>query len=383
MATSQAGPTTVQQATAKLWTAQEPRQVVKWLRILRNALLQDDINNCDPSDIFLAIQSSSIRFENNNSQDTNTSETNHHPHASCEELWLVLLESTLTTSTLARVCVGPAWWNQNLQRGGFRSRTTTRSHRHPNLRQTTPTTLPDDSSSNLDAASLTESGHSVGSWAQPDSEAGEVPSSSLRPSSPICIPIPEILPAAMLRFAANAVGHADDLEKLFPLQITERMKLIEAQLSILQHLCCAVDHDRDLTEWNIPGAHGIVGIVLASSLRLVCTGRSTTLDHRNSLELLSFVVDDEKIAQGYNTATGGEKKVTISGSQHMLADQWKHILLVTHATTDLMASGWRLLPVGTEGYDVLLSLLVLASRGIKLDDTRSSREDRPNYQCST
>ena len=224
------------------------------------------------------------------------------------------------------------------------------------------------------------------------------------------VPVDEILPASMLRFAATAnkkashilaalskeLNHADSNDNLSALSLAPQMDLVEAQLIIVQHLCCVYhnhsavyQYDREflhLQQWNIPGAHESVGLILSHSLTLVCTGRSA---NDKGDYLLSFVVhadvhdgDDNESPTSDDSAANGDnnnKKTTILPPASK--DQWKHILLVTRATTDLLSSGWRPLPRGKEGADAVLALLVIASRGTKLDDLTSAQETTSMESC--
>ena len=231
------------------------------------------------------------------------------------------------------------------------------------------------------------------------------------------ITVDEILPASILRFAAKAshiitasmdnhnttsseaATNTSSTASHSIISLEQRMSLVEAQIIIVQHLCCAHHSINNSTssaqqqqQWNIPGAHETVGIILSQSLKLVCTGRSSLSFHDNR-DLLPCVVhvgeedsmdsidytNQEKIGVpggGSSCNVQGEKKKKRSKTATILPsaskDQWKHILLVTRATTDFLSSGWRPLPQGKEGADAVLALLVIASRGTKLNDLNAA-----------
>ena len=174
------------------------------------------------------------------------------------------------------------------------------------------------------------------------------------------------------------------------------MNLVEAQLLILQQLCCAsahhnvVDYDRDLAhEWNIPGANKAVDQVVSCSLNLVCTGRLHNLHGEQSGGQTKGLLDDPVIRSFIvqrqpTTDSSGESiaaattTTTTSALPPVLKDHWRHILLVTRAVTGLLSAGWHPLPQGIDRENVILALLVIASRGIKLDDLYASPRNSSN-----
>ena len=148
---------TVREATEELWKCQSLEQATKWLQVLYQALLRDELDTYDPSETFLAVQGAALRFggergesaagsvhpttttatttptptENNRTgvhlygqRDSDSS----HPVVSDSNQVLsssnnndnnkdsVWEEAIWCAAALARVCVGPAWHAQNRTR---------------------------------------------------------------------------------------------------------------------------------------------------------------------------------------------------------------------------------------------------------------------------
>lgn len=366
------------EAAARLWTVQEPQATTLCLKQLHEALLQQSGGNkdfnYDASDVFLAIQSASLRFDKKiSSSSLDRSSRRNSVSITDQERWSILKQALCCMEALSRM-VGPAWGHQALQRRRFlRSRSHRNHHRHPRHRQATPATLPDDSSSNVEDGGSSEEGSG------PDRMAFVTTTALVYPA------IPEILPPAILRFASNGVERANKLERKIAISTEERMKLVETQLCILQHLCCAqrssaVEYDQELTEWNIPGTLGCVQLVLAFSLRLVCTGRAAAAreDNTSGRDLLLFLVCDNDLVGGSSSNNNLQGSIITHTNRRILPrvakEQWDYILLVTRATSDLLSSGWRPLPRGIEGSTIVLSMLVIATRGVELQDLYCSSE---------
>ena len=348
-------------------------------------------------------------------RDHTSNSNRHHNHHQQQQSHTATSTSTSTTSSA----------HNNVQRTVYSQ---------SRQRETTPTTLPDDGSfSRIEGASSSSAQSSSSEPYSTHSMHASVTTSHhqqrhlhgqlrnnihLFPSMAAGgITVDEILPASILRFASKAshiitasmdndnnsssktaTSRSRNASRSSIISLEQRMSLVEAQIIIVQHLCCAhhsIHHVGNSNssaryqqpQWNIPGAHETVGIILSQSLKLVCTGRSSLSFHDNR-DLLSFVVvhvgeediddtNEEKIGAtgGDSDNVQGEKKkrsktTTILPSASK--DQWKHILLVTRATTDLLSSGWRPLPQGKEGADAVLALLVIASRGTKLNDLNAT-----------
>jgi hypothetical protein len=388
---------TVQDACDELWRCQDADQVLHRLKRVHRALLNDRVDTYDPSDTFLAIQGAALRFlpsQNNTeqkSQDHRSAQPSANPDSDkpnpdiendgektssemepetddeakekTKELhWTITEESLLTAAALACVCVGPAWRSQIHQRRRWLAQ------RRDN-----------DQTSDQSAQSNT--------WAPPDVlHVGTIRSYSPMTNSSISVsenlqnsgedvtypPVPEVLPAAMLRFAASALAFIPSHSALSILKQNEndvweerKAKIAIGQRYLVLAICCEapslkkshVNKTQDGVKlqkrWTIPGAHKLVGNMLVFWLELACP--------QNSEDEIQALVPS-KPDNNNNVATQFRK------------DRW-YTLAVSRATVDLVSTGWRPLPKSDVGPLIVKYLLGIAEKGISLRESKTLPEE--------
>jgi hypothetical protein len=266
----------VHQACHALWCCTDVPSVLPWLGALRVSLSRERLDSYDPSEVFLAIQGVVLRFRDVSLSSSHAAdisrpaESSSHPNVSLpsnppSDLSRMLLEKALSAAaTLAHVCVGPAWSHQ-LDR---------RRVRHG------PLGFGNNNNNNNNS----------------------------------CMPIiPEVLPAAMLRFAA-----------------TTESCLVTDQVTLVVALCCP-SATRG-AGWNIPGVDDVIESMVMSWMALITSEKND----------LSLVVneDDEgscltlHVARACTDLIVAEWRPTISmseelvGSLLVLLDRAAHALLV-------------------------------------------------------
>jgi hypothetical protein len=321
--------------------------------------------------------------------------------------WSIAEESLWAAAALASVCVGPSWRYQLYQRrlwlshrgrqarftgsngdlyakddqsmstfssfGGVGGKHENQDVSVGSIRSFSPMTM---SSSLL--AGGGGSGGGVGSG------GGAVIQDSLLPGGVdqrAYPPIPEVLPAAMLRFAASNIDlFPESLNSMTPQEqehwITQQKAIAIAQRYLVLALCCESPPEmgnnsptttssneprqQDVprsTEWTIPGAHELVGNMLIFWLRAADT---------------SF----------YNK--NREDNMDDSSSNPSLSVDWWYTLRVARASTDLISTGWRPLPKTDVGSDVVERLLGIAEKGLAIiDGTQSLLNDGSEEAMAT
>jgi hypothetical protein len=359
---------TVQDVCDAIWRCQVAEEVVPPLKLLNQALLLSS-DDYDPSEAFLAIQGAALRFrprrrlsppssatntkaspsDESSSTDQEENITNSDQQA-IDAYWDVAEEALWAAAALACVCVGPAWrikihhrrlW---LRANGKLSKfATTDDHT-----QSTQESQPHPPSEVLQVAPnrsfspMTQGSTSASVIGNGTADGGHCPA------------IPEVLPAAMLRFASSMLDLFSSSNYYTEEQPWKerRKRTAVAQRYLVLALCCESPNLQNpnpenpaaaametfrlkapkLTEWVIPGAHDLVGLMLSFWL------------------------------QAANTA---------------MTDWW-FTLGVARAATDLVSTGWRPLPDTSEGRTVVQCLLGIAQKGISLlnDPTILARREQ-------
>jgi hypothetical protein len=302
----------VAEACEELWSVQDASQAQPWLRMLHAALLRDRVDAYDPSEAFLCIQGAAL----------NLPETWEHA------LW--------AAGALARACVGPAWC---LQRLG-----------EPPTNSSTVTTL---------SESTVESGSSR--HQSPRSYSPILADLQQQQSYPY---IPEVLPGAILRFAANA-----------PM---ESRSLAEAQRELVLALCCcfdSFDQQHRPPEWTIPGAHDPVETMMRFWLESTAATVLTTSDN---------VSEETQDQQTYPIKFKADESVTeLVDRLGRRSMDWWYTLHAARACSDLVSVGWR---PHQDNAVIILHLLDIAQQGISLrhmSPTATNQEAREERLAAT
>lgn len=360
----------VSQACEEIWSCQNADQAVHWIQALHSAVLRErHLDAYDPSEAFFAVQGAALRFRaaaNDTGEHlSEENEENDQQHEHVVDAVQTVREKTVWASAaLARSCVGPAWWHQV-------------SRRHV-LHVNGATGQLDDSSSTLTPSSdgnHTPSGtpsraprevvvhhHGDGQYPQhawsPMTQATNL--RGTEPTSSRWYPIiPEVLPAAMLRFASTMLV----IDPPPPSTLTTPVPVLEintrstatAQIILVLALSCPPSTanarrfkrrhgENGITappEWTIPGVQDAVGSMVLSWLRLA------TMDSIPSRNM------------------GSMKEEYVS--------QFAFQVQVVRACTDLFRAIWR--PrVGT-CKDIIEFLLGIATRDIDERDTSLQKQE--------
>jgi hypothetical protein len=221
----------VDEACEALWLVENSKQALDWIKVIYASL--QERRPLDPTQVFLALQGASSRFH---------SET---------ELQRKIF---LTVAALARVAVGPAWWHQIKQRRERfmveNASSASANGIYNNSSNRTFDKTPDvtkDKPPNVVLLNVAERSCSP--------LAKEIPHQ--HPS------IPEILAAAMIRFAAS-------------MNDSMSQSIIQAQVALVTALCLSPDTTNEATdgwaeaaaasELNIPGIQRDLGSMVMSWL---------------------------------------------------------------------------------------------------------------------
>jgi hypothetical protein len=329
-------------ALDELWTLQDGNDVLQFMRHFRETLLRNEVDIEDASEAFLAIQGAALRFHPSQQkhQQGNTMRDDNHKldDATTRLCWYVTEEALWATAALSCVCVGPAWRSQIQHRRLMIAENKARrefEHSIPSARSPNTATNGSISAVRSNTYIVTEGND---------------------PSLPS---VPEVLPAAMLRFASSVIPRFPNMSTLSSLGPDEirlwqerKRNIAVGQRKLVLALCCqspeirkdfgdpmTSDEHRSSrmspkgpkgTEWTIPGANELVGDMLMFWLSLI--------------------------------------------DSSSLSNDWWYTLQVTKATTDLVSTGWRILPKQNTGHLLINHLLGIAEKGISLLDTRSAIE---------
>lgn len=388
---------TVQDGIDDLWNCQGVKEVYDRLKSLHQVLLTDRVG-FDPSEAFLAIQGASLRFlpslKNQQRQwqeefkkeqaitqpadnqkandgvkgDESKIDAEREEKEKIERLhWSVTEESLWAAAALACVCVGPAWRAQTQKRK--QSLAQKRGEDENSVKSSASFYPPDE----LQLGNTRS--FSPGFTAVSALSTGQTITRSKNIKYPS---IPEVLPAAMLRFAASVLTLIPDRDVFSSMKEKERdlwkerkKKIAIGQRYLVLALCCespiinsntAQEEEQSQhlgpksTEWTIPGANELVGDMLYFWLKVACP-----LDdgHRRPMKK---TVDDIKVDQ--------------EESEKEYIEDWWYTLGVTRATTDLVSTGWRPLSRSNLGFIMVKHLLEIAETGISLLDTHSCLRDQ-------
>jgi hypothetical protein len=343
----------VSEACEELWSVQDGNQAQPWLQMLHSALLRDRVDAYNPSDAFLCIQGAALNF----------------PQTWEYSLW--------AAAALVRVCVGPAWRVQRHEELMMASAGHPSQSQHPTQMQssTTLTTL-SDSTGDESSPRPQQSPRSYSPLS--------IDPQQLQPSYPY---IPEVLPAALLRFAASA-----------PM---ESRSLAEAQRELVLALCCISEHpssnfDRSRPEWNIPGAHKPVEIMMRFWLESISVSSSDSSVAENEEEKREIkpIKYSQQQQQQENESQKHQQIYPIKFPKDELMPDlvnrlsrrtldWWSTLLVARACSDLVSVGWR--PYEDHSA-IVMHLLNIAKQGIALrhiSPTATDQESREQRLAAT
>lgn len=303
-----------------VWSCQDGQSTLDCLQILSSALESERVEAYDPSEVFLAIQGAALRFRTSVEDDVSPED---------RELSEKIKEHTmLSASVLARVCVGPAWWKQLIDR---RSRLQAHRARYDEEAASFGDSNHSGTPRSSPAHTLTAPMHlvhadtaSARSWSpisQPSTNDGG--NNQLR-SYPV---VPELLQAAMIRFAASmSVAEGEqrsvvliESQMCLTLALALRPEATSSQEWVASSLAAAQD------TWLIPGVHEPIASMVRSWFRVAL--------HDNSYVSLE----------------------------------------VTRACNDLFAGGWR--PRKDVCTPIVQDLLELAARGVGALNLNSQEQD--------
>ena len=389
----------VQDACDELWNCEDAEDVHGRLQVLRRIIPSAPPDSYDPSEAFLAIQGAALRFlpaQINNATQGDNDQTNlnsncevplkvKNENSSFDEKteamnWSVTEESLNVAVDLTCLCIGPAWRHQIFRRQqllALRGDGVDYYHPHDDhsLTSTQSTWAPPSevlqvgtfrSCSPVTATIISEANNNHN---HNNVNITEETVDDYHNSTTSYPPIPEVLPAAMLRFAASVLSFFPDWSQINTMMSPRQKQLWDtrikniatAQRLLVVGLCCGsqrteeetgVQHYLSTTDtsvrWTIPGANELVGNMLVFWLRSaypldqVSTGQLSSLD-QNSISC--------------DPSDSERERFTID---------WLHILGVTRAATDLVSTGWRPLAKTDVGPIVIRYLLDIAQSGISL-----------------
>ncbi len=299
----------------ELWNCHDPVPLLHLLQRLHLALRQEKAIQYDPSEAFLAIQGAALRFL-----------PSTRAEASIDILhWTMTEEALLATATLCGVCVGPAWHLQRKYSRRF----------SPDVDQST-------------LQSMTEPPEDV----IPDDYRSYSPLTDHHSEEEgILYPrIPEVLPAAVLRFAESILRFFEDPNCADTMVWKQRkIQVAVAQRFLVLALCCEdfgkpeekhSNHDATARQWTIPGAHELVSEMV--------------------LFWLSLAIDDPTSNCEEPEATSTSSGTSLNNT---MDSEIGDTLAASRATVDLVSTGWR--PFGSRMETrVSESLLHIAKAGI-------------------
>jgi hypothetical protein len=380
----------VSQACEAIWGCQDAAQAIYWIQALHAGIIREqrlDSYEYDPSEAFMAVQGAALRFRTTLTTSTSTSittastststtasdETEHLQQQQQQEKedhrQQLATKALWAAAALAHNCVGPAWFYQvHRRRMLLRKRTDSQEnvddmsvasmliqsmsmstqtqthtfsasdanhhdlhhlhHRHHHSAPLTPTRAVNSHPANHNDNDNHDNHHHR-SWSNNMPMMPEVPL-SLMETNCWYPPIPEVLPAAMLRFAATMVATPvtnidtdtdTDTNSIDP----ESWTTARAQIILVLALTCVPEPEegeneennsagwRSTPEWTIPGVQNAVETMVLSWLRLATTTW---------------------------TSAPGSKQIQLAGqAQEKSVSQF--ILQVTRACTDIFSAGWR------------------------------------------
>lgn len=255
-------------ACEAVWQCQNVDAAQHWIGILHKAILKDKIDSFDPSEAFLALQGAALRFKPHSGHHEHEGQDSSSHEYDVDDTKLGDFQSRIlaATASLARRVVGPAWWHQfytrrnRLRQADWRPAEEDAQLERSNSTQTSAASHPARDQSLSQYYPSIPVDFVVGSL--------NVENSSVRSSSPMTehdMPIvsdgqlkmdsissypgiPEVLPAAMLRFAASF--EQDDYGW--------SVSRAQSQMIIVTALCCRPELADD--EWTMAAEWSIVGV---------------------------------------------------------------------------------------------------------------------------
>ena len=296
----------IHQSFDDLWNQQNGNDVLLSLRRLREELLRREMSPEDPSEAFLAIQGAALRFPppprlQPQDNDGNQSSPPSMDEATVRLHWSITEEALGLVSVLSCTCVGPAWRTQMQER-------------------------------RLLAAQL--KGHL--DWKHTESKI--VNSESQFPQ------IPEILPGAMLRFAASILPLLSHEASDSSMQPTEARHLEERNASIAisqRYLVLALCSQTPMISEE-------VGNPVSQSERSLSGPRESIWTIPGVTEVM-----EQMVLFWFSLAT--EPKPS---------NDWPFTYQVTSAIADLTGVGWSARPEHKAGTLVVDCLLDIAEEGM-------------------
>lgn len=315
----------------ELWTLQDGNDILQFMRRFRKTLLEYQVAIEDPAEAFLAIQGAAIRFHPSQLKHHEAQgDDNHEVDKNLTWLyWSVTEEALWATAVLSCLCVGPAW----------------RSQIHYRRRHVQPHSKPGHGE-DPDRAHISDRGNL--------SQSQMNIHNSAEPYDPTLPSIPEVLPAAMLRFASSPISSFPKKTALSSLGPDEKQvweergkKIAAGQRYLILALCCQSP--------DIRQDFGYTKSRQESSLRMSHKGPSVS----------------EWTIAGSNELVGDMVMFWLSliDSSHLSKD-WTYTLHTAKATADLIYTGWRKIPKQPTGHLLVNQLLAIAETGISLLDAR-------------
>jgi hypothetical protein len=222
-----------------LWNCRDANHAREYIDVISQTLTSELPTSYDPSEVFLALQGADLRFR----------KTDQH-----EELSIELQEEALmAVALLCRFCIGPAWWKQRQERMKKKKLellSDDESISEPldgsSIPQPVNQLLEDASfSARYPAVVISEDDILEQSWTRITHSHQQSLSQELYP------PIPEVLPAAIIRFATT-------------IDITP--KTLHAQTIIVSSLCHVDEEQQEARNWSIPGIQESVGTMFSEWL---------------------------------------------------------------------------------------------------------------------
>ena len=329
----------VESTCEALWSSQDADTALDCLRYLQSLLIRDDhdIHKYDPSEAFLAVQGSVLRFgksqqppqhqslsggddEDNKGVQGNGSSDTRLEFQKLQSQFTFQYEALVAVATLVKVGVGPAWWYQidqrrerriRLQRGGGTPSSTTKTTTSTTATGATTALFHDDTNGRTNGSRQSDprDRNHRRSWSLPPQRttSSSTTATLYRDAPPSALPtmpaalwrlppeeqrpkpqrvphIPEVLPAAMLRFAASlgvspapppawhSLSEYSDTGA-FDQQQQQQQLLLDfclAQIDLVRALCVRpVDAHSSVSfnqtahgEWLIPGVQSAIGTML-------------------------------------------------------------------------------------------------------------------------
>jgi len=296
----------VPQSFDDLWNQQDGNDVLLSLRRLREELLRREMSPEDPSEAFLAIQGAALRFRppprlQQQDNDRNQSSPRSMDEATIRLHWSITEEALGLVTVLSCTCVGPAWRSQMQDR---RLRAAQRK-------------------AHLDGSRT---------------ESRIITSESKFPQ------IPEILPGAMLRFAASILPLLSHEASTSSMQTTESRHWEERNASIAisqRYLVLALCSQTPMISEEVG--------------KPVSQSKGSLDGPKESIWTIPGVIDvmEEMVLFWLSLAT--EPKPS---------NDWSCTYQVTSAIADLTGVGWRARPGHKAGALVVNCLLGIAETGI-------------------